>query len=99
MCVIELDPLPAIIPDIFRDELIIGKAKQESATALLIDLNGIKPKEPRTSTGVAYFRTNSTGQFAFLNNTVAIYQVKVSPVGTAIKYWEWKGANLPFGAR
>jgi hypothetical protein len=28
MCVIELDPLPAIIPDIFRDELTIGKAKQ-----------------------------------------------------------------------
>jgi hypothetical protein len=74
-------------------------SKQESATALLIHLNEIKPKEHRTSTGVAYFRTNSTGQLAFLNNTVAIYQVKVFPVETAIKYWDWKGANLPFGTR
>lgn len=70
--------------------------KQESATALLVDLNGIRPNDPRSSTGVAYFSTNSTGQLAFLNNTVAIYQVKVSPVGTAIKYWEWKGADFPF---
>lgn len=74
-------------------------SKQESATALLVDLNGIRPKDPRSSTGVAYFRTNSTGQLAFLNNTVAIYQVEVSPVGTAIKYWEWKGADIPFGTR
>jgi hypothetical protein len=28
---------------------------------------------------------------------VAIYQVKASPAGTAISYWEWKGAELPFG--
>jgi len=29
--------------------------------------------------------------------TLAIYQVKASPGGTAIRMWEWKGADLPFG--
>jgi hypothetical protein len=70
-------------------------SEQENATALLVDINGIKPEDPRSSTGVAFFRTNSAGKLAFLNNMVAIYQVKVSPVGTVIKYWEWKGAELP----
>jgi hypothetical protein len=28
---------------------------------------------------------------------IAIYQVKASPAGTAIAYWEWKGADLQFG--
>jgi len=27
---------------------------------------------------------------------IAIYQIKASPEGTAIKMWEWKGADLPF---
>jgi hypothetical protein len=71
-------------------------SEQENATAILVDLNGIRPDEPRSSTGVAFFNTNSTGQLAFLDNMVAIYQVKASPVGTAIAYWEWKDADLPF---
>jgi hypothetical protein len=69
---------------------------QENATAMLVDLNGIRPDDPRSSTGVAFFSTNSTGQLAFLDNLVAIYQVSASPAGTAITYWEWKGADLPF---
>lgn len=68
-------------------------SEQENATALLVDLNGIRPDEPRSSTGVAFFSTNSTGQLAFLDNMVAIYQVKASQVGTAIEYWKWKGAG------
>ena len=71
---------------------------QENATALLVDLNGVRPDDPRSSTGVAFFDTNSTGQLAFLDNMVAIYQVKASPAGTAIVYWEWKGADPPFGS-
>jgi hypothetical protein len=71
--------------------------QQENATAMLVDLNGARPDDPRTSTGVAFFSTNSTGQLAFLDNLIAIYQVKVSPAGTAIQMWEWKGADLPFG--
>jgi hypothetical protein len=72
-------------------------SEQENATALLVDLNGARPDDPRSSTGVAFFSTNSTGQLAFLDNMIAMYQVKASPVGTAIAYWEWKGADLPFG--
>jgi hypothetical protein len=74
-----------------------GAEQQENATALLVDLNGVRPDDPRSSTGVAFFSTNSTGQLAFLDNMIAIYQVKASPEGTAIQMWEWKGADLPFG--
>jgi hypothetical protein len=73
-----------------------GLEQQENATALLVDLNGVRPDDPRSSTGVVFFSTNSTGQLAFLDNMIAIYQVKASPVGTAIQMWEWRGADLPF---
>ena len=72
-------------------------AEQENATGVLVDLNGVRPDDPRSSTGVIFFSTNSTGQLAFLDNLIAIYQVKASPAGTAIEMWEWKGADLPFG--
>jgi hypothetical protein len=74
-----------------------GAEQQENATAFLVDLNGIRPDDPRSSTGVAFFSTNSTGQLAFLDSMIAIYQVKASQEGTAIRMWEWKGADLPFG--
>ena len=74
-----------------------GAEEQENATAVLVDLNGVRPDDPRSSTGVVFFSTNSTGQLAFLDNMIAIYQVKASPEGTAIRMWEWKGADLPFG--
>jgi hypothetical protein len=73
-----------------------NSSEQENATALLVDLNGVRPDAPRSSTGVAFFSTNSTGQLAFLDNMIAIYQVIASPAGTAIEMWEWKGADLPF---
>ena len=72
-------------------------SEQENATALLVDVNGVRPNDPRSSTGVAFFSTNSTGRLAFLHNMIAIYQVKTSPGGTAIRMWEWKRAELPFG--
>ena len=71
-------------------------AEQENATAVLVDLNGVRPDDPRSSSGVIFFSTNSTGQLAFLDNMLAIYQVKASPEGTAIRMWEWKGAELAF---
>jgi hypothetical protein len=76
---------------------ISGAEQQENATAMLVDLNGVRPDDPRSSTGVAFFSTNSTGQLAFLDKMIAIYQVNASPVGTVIRMWEWKGADLPFG--
>lgn len=74
-----------------------GAVQQENATAMIVDLNGVRPNDPRSSTGVAFFSTNSTGQLGFLDKMIAIYQVKASPEGTAIKMWEWKGADLLFG--
>src|SRR5918998_6982438 len=63
-----------------------GNAEQsENATAFLVDLNGVRPDDPRSSTGIAFFSTNSTGQLAFLENLIAIYQVEASPAGTAIQ--------------
>jgi hypothetical protein len=73
-----------------------GAEQQESATAVLVDLNGVRPDDPRSSTGVVFFNTNSTRQLAFLDNMIAIYQVKASPVGTTIQMWEWKGADVLF---
>jgi len=70
--------------------------KPENATAILIDLNGVRSDDPRSSTGVALFKTNSTGHLAFLDNMIAIYQVKASPEGTDIRMWEWKGADILF---
>lgn len=76
---------------------ISGTEQQENATAMLVDLNGVRPSDSRISTGVAFFSTNSTGKLAFLDKMIAIYQVKSSPMGTAIRMWEWKGADLLFG--
>lgn len=73
-----------------------GAEQQENATAMLIDLNGVRPDDQRSSTGVTFFSTNSTGQLAFLDKMIAIYQVKSSPEGTDIRMWEWKGADLPW---
>ena len=73
---------------------ISATGQQENATAMLVDLNGLRPGDPRISTGVAFFSTNSTGKLAFLDKMIAIYQVKASPGGTAIKMWEWKGADI-----
>ena len=73
-----------------------GAEQEENATAVLVDLNGVRPDDPRSSSGVIFFSTNSTGQLAFLDNMLAIYQVKASPEGTAIRMWEWKGAELAF---
>ena len=42
--------------------------------------------------------TNSTGQLAFLDNTVAIGQVEYSPEEGINRFreWEWKGGAVPF---
>ena len=69
--------------------------QQEIASGVLVDLNGVIPDDLRSSTGAVVFNTNSTGQLAFLDNMIAIYQVKTSPARTAIQTWEWKGEDLP----
>lgn len=51
-----------------------------------------------SGTGVTVFSTNSTGQLAFLDNTVAIAQVEYSPKEGINRFreWEWKGGAVPF---
>ena len=46
---------------------------------------------------VLYFSKQTLlGQLAFLDNMIAIYQVKASLEGTDIRMWEWKGADIHF---
>ncbi|MDN5846442.1 MAG: hypothetical protein L0H53_09230 [Candidatus Nitrosocosmicus sp.] len=71
-------------------------AKQENATGILVDLNGARSDDPRSSTGAVFFKTNAIGQLGFLDDVIAIYQVKASPEGTDIRMWGWKGADLQF---
>jgi hypothetical protein len=33
-------------------------SEQENAIVILVDLNGVRPEDPRSSTGVAFFNTN-----------------------------------------
>ena len=42
-----------------------------------------------------FFSTNSTGQLAFLDNMLAIYQHEMYPGVDTIREWEWKGGTLP----
>lgn len=70
--------------------------KEENATFTYVMLSRANPDGTGAGTGVAFFNTNSTGQLAFLDNMIAIYQVKASPVGTTIQMWEWKGADVLF---
>lgn len=62
-----------------------GNMKPDNATAVMIDLNGVRPDDPRISTGIVFFKTNSTGHLDFLDNMIAICQVKASPKGTDIR--------------
>ena len=73
-----------------------GAQEEENATTTFVELSQVGPGDTGSGTGVVFFSTNSTGQLAFLDNMIAIYQVKASPAGTAIEMWEWKGADLPF---
>lgn len=62
-----------------------GNMKPDNATAVMIDLNEARPDDPRISTGIVFFKTNSTGHLDFLDNMIAIYQVKASSKGTDIR--------------
>lgn len=56
--------------------------QQENATAMLVDLNGVRPDDPRSSTGVAFFSTNSTGQLAFLDKLKPLQREPLLECGT-----------------
>ena len=75
-----------------------GAAELENATTTFVDISRMNPDGTGSGTGVVFFNTNSTGQLAFLDNTVAIAQVEYSPEEGINRFaeWEWKGETLPF---
>jgi hypothetical protein len=73
-----------------------GTAEQENATTTFVELGRAGPGDTGSGTGVVFYSTNSTGQLAFLDNMLAIYQHEMYPGVDTIKVWEWKGGTLPF---
>ena len=75
-----------------------AEEEEENATITFVLLTRTNPDGSGSGTGVTYFSTNSTGQLAFLDNTVAIAQVEYSPEEGINRFaeWEWKGETLPF---
>ncbi len=71
-----------------------GDGQEETATATFVSLGRVGPDGTGSHTGATFFSTNSTGQLAFLENMVGIAQVEISPEGTTVKMWEWKGGSL-----
>jgi hypothetical protein len=71
-----------------------GSAEQENATTTFVDISRMNPDGTGSGTGVVFFSTNSTGQLAFLDNMVGIFQLEISPEGSTVKMWEWKGGTL-----
>lgn len=59
--------------------------KPGKATTVMIDLNGVRPDDPRSSAGIVFFKKNSTGHLDIFDNMIAIYQVKASSKGTDIR--------------
>src|SRR5215203_4587872 len=72
-----------------------GTAEQENATTTFVELGRAGPGDTGSGTGVVFFSTNSTGQLAFLDNMLAIYQHEMYPGVDTIREWEWKGGTLP----
>jgi hypothetical protein len=81
-----------------RDGAAAAEEEEENATITFVLLTRTNPDGSGSGTGVTYFSTNSTGQLAFLDNTVAIAQVEYSPEEGINRFaeWEWKGETLPF---
>jgi hypothetical protein len=73
-----------------------GTAEQENATTTFVELGRAGPGDTGSGTGVVFYSTNSTGQLAFLDNMLGIYQHEMYPGVDTIKVWEWKGGTLPF---
>ncbi len=72
-----------------------GSAEQENATTTFVELSRVGPGDTGSGTGVVFYSTNSTGQLAFLDNMLAVYQHEMYPGVDTIREWEWKGGTLP----
>ena len=69
---------------------------EENATLTFVSLGTTNPNGTGSRTGVAFYNTNSTGQLAFLDNVVGIFQTEFSPERSHFREWEWKGGTIPF---
>jgi hypothetical protein len=69
---------------------------EENATTAFVSLGTANPNGTGSRTGIAFFSTNSTGQLAFLDNMVGIYQIESSQDRASSRMWEWKGGMIPF---
>jgi hypothetical protein len=76
-----------------------AEEEEENATVTFVSLSRTNPDGTGSGTSVAFFRTNSTGRLAFLDNMIAIGQTEFSLEEGISRFaeWEWKGADLPFG--
>src|SRR5215213_5221079 len=72
-----------------------GAQEEENATTTFVELSRVGPGDTGSGTGVVFFSTNSTGQLAFLDNMLAIYQHEMYPGVDTIREWEWNGGTLP----
>jgi hypothetical protein len=72
-----------------------AQKEEENATTTFVELSRVGPGDTGSGTGVVFFSTNSTGQLAFLDNMLAIYQHEMYPGVDTIREWEWKGGTLP----
>jgi hypothetical protein len=70
--------------------------EEENATITFVLLSRTNPDGSGNGTGVTFFSTNSTGQLAFLDNMVGLFQTEFSTEGSRFGEWEWKGGTLPF---
>jgi hypothetical protein len=73
-----------------------GAEEEENATTTFVELSRVAPDGTGSGTGVVFFSTNSTGQLAFLDNMLAIFQHEFSEERDTIRMWEWKGSTLSF---
>jgi hypothetical protein len=73
-----------------------GAQEEENATTTFVELSRVGPGDTGSGTGVVFFSTNSTGQLAFLDNMVAIYQHEMYPGVDTIREWEWNGGTVSF---
>jgi hypothetical protein len=73
-----------------------AEEEEENATLTFVSLGTTNPNGTGSRTGVAFYNTNSTGQLAFFDNMVGIFQTEFSPEGSRFGEWEWRGGTLPF---
>lgn len=59
---------------------------KENASALYVEF---KPDNSNIGTGTAYFQTNSTGQLAELNNSVATFRDQQGSPTNTVTFWKW----------